>query len=712
MQISKLLIPFKKVLFITVSVISIFTFIYFTNQYDFIHGINFDKNEFLMFPGKIMRIAPLGYAIDLMGSFTIAVLFSFCCISLGAFLIWHFVKNEAVPEPLTFSAWVAIVCTAFLAGHALFSLIFILLGVLHLFTVAFLLPLMLLGFIIGLPFARKMLALLPAQKNLELLEAYKRNDYRLMFILSIAIVVLSLLYSSSRLSYDAVAFYFSDEKITALTNHIQFFQDNYFVASSFQTGISYAALIKFSGEQAARIYTWINGLVLIVFSLAIAEKVGLSKQARLIALILLITSSAFLDLTGDGKVDIISTAAAMAAVYWAISNADKRVKPISILTGLLTGLAIASRPYNAFLVCAFIGIYYILKTYSNKSFKVIRLIKPALWIGLGVFCLVISHLVINWIILGDPLAMIKNLQAYNSPDKWHWTIPPNYLWIIRLLYPVSVTFINIPQSDGNISPLFICALTGMMLGIVKIKLEKPLGLITLASMLTLVVWLCLIFTVFEIRYVLFLWVLLFMPIANGIESLLAGEDFFLKRFAQSMLVLLLFFSVLRTTFISIDTYSPADQSGNSHCDGYAYCDLLIPINNLAPVGTRVLMLSAYRYYLRSDLFLCSSKHEEYDILQNLSRQDKNAFWLEVYRQGYKYIAYEKNYSTVHLKLGIEPGPNETPSWMKLQPIYGKPGGDVVSYKIEINNPPVKVEQTCAKNESGIWEIQSLSGLKN
>jgi hypothetical protein len=712
MQISKLLIPFKKVLFITVSAISLFIFITFTNQYDFIHGISFDKNELLMFPGKIMRIAPLGYAIGLMGSFTIAVLFSFCCISLGAFLIWHFVKNEAASEPLTFSAGAAIFCTAFLAGHALFSIIFILLGALHLFTLGFLFPLMLIGFIIGLPFARKMLALFPTPKNLELFEAYKRNDYKLMFIFAIAIVVFSLLYSSSRLSYDAVAFYFSDEKITALTNHIQFFQDNYFVASSFQTGISYAALIKFAGEQAARIYTWINGLVVIVFSLAIAEKVGLSKQARLIVLILLITSSAFLDLTGDGKVDIISTAAAMAAVYWAACNADKRLKSISILTGLLAGLAIASRPYNAFLVCAFIGIYYVSKTYSNKSFKPISLIKPALWIGLGISCLVISHLVMNWIILGDPLAMIKNLQAYNSPDKWHWTIPPSYLWIIRLLYPVSVTFINIPQSDGNISPLFICTLTGMLLGIIKIKLEKPLGLITLASLITLVVWLCLIFTVFEIRYVLFLWVLLFMPIANGIENLLAGEDLLLKRFAQSMLVLLLFFSAIRTTFISIDTYSPADKSGNSHCDDYAYCDLLIPINNLAPIGTRVLTLSAYRYYLRSDLFLCSSKHEEYDILKNLSLQDKNAFWLEVYRQGYKYIAYEKNYTSVHLKLGVEPGPDETPAWMKLEPIYGKPGDDVVSYKIEINNPPIKVEQMCAKNESGIWEVQPFSDLQN
>ena len=701
----------QKSFFLIWAITSIFIVVCLTNRVDFIHGFVFQKDELLLFPLKLARIEPLGFVWNLLRSFLYAALLSVAYGSFGSIVIWQLIKGEVRQH--TILSWAAVLCSAFVTGHAVFSIIFIYLAAIDKFTAGLLIFCLAVGFIIGLPFLRKLLVLLPDNRKIELGEIFESNDYKWTFVLSITVFFLCLMYTSSRISYDAVAFYFSDEKITALTNHIQFFQNDVFVASSFQAGISYAALIKISGEQAARVYPWINALVIIVFSLAIGEKVGLSKRARVIVLALVLTSTAFLDLTGDGKVEIIGTTAAMASVYWAINNADRRAKAVFFLIGLFAGVAIASRIYNAFLVPAFIGIYYLTQIYSSKRSEIPGLLKSLfLWVGAGIFCIMISHLYINWIILGDAFAFLKNFHALDSTDKWYWTIDPKNIWVIRLLYPLTATFINSPQSDGSISPLVICALAGILLRIKRgTQITKPLLEITVAAIIALVFWLCIIYTVFEIRYVLFLWVLLFMPIAVTIENFLSTQDILLKRFIQLLLVFLLSYSAIRVAFISIDTYSPVDELGNPHCYDYSYCDSLEPINKSASAGSRVLALSAFKYYLRSDLLLCASKHEEYSALQPLSFQDINAFWTEVYRQGYQYVVYEKLHTSQHLRFGIEPDPNKTPPWLKLEALYGKPGDDIVSYKINVYNPPVKIESTCVENEPGTWEVQSLTNAK-
>ena len=105
-------------------------------------------------------------------------------------------------------------------------------------------------------------------------------------------------------------------------------------------------------------------------------------------------------------------------------------------------------------------------------------------------------------------------------------------------------------------------------------------------------------------------------------------------------------------------------------------------------GERVLTLGAFRYYLRTDLFACSTTEPEYSRFEELSRTDNIAFWTEVYRDGYQYMAYESNYSMRHLYLGMIPNPYNTPAWLKLEPIFGKPGDTEVTYELEATNPPI------------------------
>jgi hypothetical protein len=359
-----------------------------------------------------------------------------------------------------------------------------------------------------------------------------------------------------------------------------------------------------------------------------------------------------------------------------------------------------------------IGIFYLLQAYKERKkdadFFYSQFVKPILWISVGVICLLAYHLIANWEILGDPLAFIKNIATVNW-SQWQWALNPNQIWKFRLFYPLVITYLNTPQTLGNITPLFVAFLPALLITGIrkKAQISNDLIILVLAAFITLLLWVIMIQTIFEIRYVFFVWIILFLPASVIIEKTLDGSDPFLQVSTKSLLIILLAFITVRIVYISIDSYSPVDREGNPHCYNFMFCDLLNPVNELAAPGDRVLSLNAFRYYLRTDLFACSTTFGEYTTLENLAHEDNIAFWTEVYREGYKFITYESNYSVWHLTLGMIPNPYNTPPWLTLQPIYGKPGDPEVAYQIHVKDPPVKVGLTCQKSISGVWELNQV-----
>lgn len=125
---------------------------------------------------------------------------------------------------------------------------------------------------------------------------------------------------------------------------------------------------------------------------------------------------------------------------------------------------------------------------------------------------------------------------------------------------------------------------------------------------------------------------------------------------------------------------------------------------MAKPGERILTLNAYRYYLRPELFVCSSKNTEYTEIIKASLVSNEAFWLEVHRQGYTFIAYERNYAIRHLHMSFFPDPKNTPPWIQLKKLEDDMDGFFVSYKIEYISPPYKMEKSCLKIND-IWLVQ-------
>jgi hypothetical protein len=662
--------------------------------------------EWQYFPAKLGRIDLMSYGINLLGSLLGAIVFSLACVSLGMFLtkalkLFGQYSSQSILSRLALSS------THFLLGHAFFSLIFLALCGLYELTPFSVAVILFLGLVSGLSHFKSIFPQLFVKEQL-----HNRKD-RIIFWLSTSILLLALLQSSARISYDSTAIYFSDAKLTASANQIQFFTTGTFEASVFQTAIQYTALIQLFGDQAARMFSWVCGVIIIIFSLALGERVGLSKQASAILFAVLMTSTAFIDLLGDGKVDLISSMPAIAAVYWMVVHNQNQSseKSTYLLIGFLIGLAIIGRPFNAFLLVIFTVLFYLQRAFLRTGLNLSSFnlfFDSIFWISTGAIGLGVYHLFANWMILGDPFAFISSAVNINSASG-PWDADPDQILALRLLYPFVATFRNTPQSLGNISPFAIAFLPALLLPDVrkKLKLSRELLSLVAISAVTILLWIISFFTVVELRYVLFLWIILFLPTAEIIVVSLKSGNHLFQVMTRGLIILLLLFINFRALFISLDSYSPLDQQGNPVCHDYVFCEYLKPINQSAASGDRVLTLGAYRYYLRTDLFECSTTHEEYSILQDLSYQDHEAFWREVYRRGYKYIAYENDYTVRHLRFGIVPDYKAVPAWIELEPIFGHPDDLVVAYRIHYLDPLEEIEYSCTQVADGKWKTVKI-----
>ena len=651
-------------------------------------------------PEKLSRISIPKYALDTLIAFLGMTIYGASCVSLGMAIseIFHFdeiIKKNNLLRKHVF------VPSCFLIGNAAFSIIFLSIASLLRLTVVHSVVILSIGLLSGFSKIKK----LPAPT------IYLGNGFEKVIIaLSITILGISLLQSSARLSYDASSMYFSIAKLSALKQHAEYYLEKGFNVSAFHSVIQASAIIQVFGDQSARMVSWLFGVVNISLALALAEFVGTVTLARRILPILILTSTAFLDLIGDGKVDLISSAYCLAAVYWmAIKVVDQRQSRIFfLLSGFFVGFACILRPHNAFLLGIFITTYLLQKIKTGKL-SLSRAAKHAAWMSLGAVGFVLYHFLINKIIFGSPFAFWSVMTDLN-PTNGAWDFKPETIWMRRLFYPFVITFKNSGASLGNITPLFLTFLPLLADRNIwrRIQFHQEAAQIGTSAVLTLLLWIITIFTVVEVRYVMFLWIILFIFIAEIAAKTLEAASIILRNLVATSMLVLLSFIIVRSIYISFSTYSPIDDQGNPQCYDSAFCLPIREINERANRGERVLMLSAFRYYLRTDLFTCSTNHEEYDVIRDISVQNSERFWLEIYRRGYKYIVYEYGYSRLNIKLEITPDPENTPDWIELTPIYGVPGDLQVAYKINIKKPPTMLDTICVRNPLGIWELQPIN----
>ena len=647
----------------------------------------------------VARIPAGQYALDLLGALLGAIAFSAACVSLGLTILRRWGKSEA--------NYLALATTAFIAGEVVYSLIFLTCIILYKLTPQIGAAILALGLLIGL---RRNVAFFSNRRSGGFLSQLTRGD-KIVLGLVLAVMLLAIMYSSARLSYDAVIEDLSQAKIMAVTQTAAYtYPKDPFLVSSFHSGILYTALIQLFGDQSARMLSWFNGLAILVLGLAIGEEAGLSPRARLWVLVLLVTTTAYMDLLGDGKVELISTAALLTGVYWMLRGAKAPSESTFALIGFLIGFAMIARPYNIFLAPLFMVVFYtihLIYRSRDQASDFRRFTWMAVWMLPSLCAMGAFHLLQNWLWLGNPIAPLVE-GTHLSASLWQVQSDPRLLNVYRLLYPVTITFVNSPQSLGNISPFFVGGLPFLLIRRVRDEVrERPILLqLTLAAIITLILWIVLFFTVVEIRYVLFAWVLLFVFIAQAIDSALGGMGLPMRIMTRATAWLLLIFMGARAAVIAVGTYSPIDARGQAHCYDLGYCTFLMPLNDAAPTGARVFVLNAYRYYLRPDLFACSSRAQEYAKMESLAQQNSPEFWVELYRGGFQYVTFETNYAVFHSHFGNVPSLQSIPSWLHVSQTSATTDGLLRIYRIDAAKPPIQPGSYCDEEPGGIWQIRS------
>ena len=643
------------------------------------------------------RISPGPFFFQLLIAVLGIGVFCGACVSLGIAILGDWSKLQA--------NFLAVGSTAFLVGEIIFSVFFLTVLVLYKLTPQIVAVSLAIALLIGLRSIRPFVA---GWRRRILPREFRQGD-RFMVTLAFAVLILGILYSTSRLSYDSVVQYFTHAKIMAVTQApVYSLPGDPFLVSSLHSSILFTALIQLFGDQSARMLSWVNGIVILLLGLSIGKEAGISPRARLWFIVLMVTSTAFVDLLGDGKVELISTAPLLAGIYWMLRSIKEPNEWTFALIGFLIGFAMIARPYNIFLaplfVVAFYTIYSVIRN-REPSFDFRKFLFAGAWMVPYLWAMGAFHLLQNLLWLGNPIAPLVN-GTHLSAASWQWQFDPKLLYVFRWLYPFTVSFANSPQSLGNISPLFVGFLPLLLFRRIRsdIRQRPILAWVATAALLTLVLWVFLFFTVLEIRYVWSLWVLLFLVIAQVMDSATDVLGRLLRIAPVALASCLIIYMGVRALVIAVATYSPIDASGQAHCYDTPFCSFLDPLNRTAPERARVFVLNAYRYYLRPDLFTCSSRAPEYAGLQSLAQQNSPVFWVELYRQGFQYVTYEDNYAVFHTRFGRLPTTAGVPAWLHISQVSSAPDGQERVYKLDAVSPPLQPVLDCQPNHSGILQI--------
>ncbi|MCE7915896.1 MAG: hypothetical protein DYH15_14835 [Nitrosomonas sp. PRO4] len=647
---------------------------------------------------------PLGdYIFDITYSFFKLLLFLLSCLSLGLRII----GGRAVDR----EKFLGRGAIAFLLGEIVYSYFF--LGVIRIFQLPpwFVGFVYCIGFISGVPLLASYVQ--DVYKNAKINGDGKIENVIVLFSLVGLGIGLSL--TSNRLGYDAAAEYFSQSKIMAETySPIFFYPNNTILVSGFHPGILFTSLIQLFGDQTARMVSWLNGIIIVILGISISDSVGFTRRARVYYLVLMGTSTAFIDLLGDGKVELISTAPLMGALYLLTYNLWNPSRERNILIGVFFGYSIISRPYNIFLVPVFMISIILFEFFSGLQRKKhdmrigIKTMLSYIWMLPTLLFSGAFFLWQNDAWLGSPLAPFEYSTAVlDTVDAWQFQFDPSLLSAARIFYPFTVTLLNTGQGLGNISPYFLGFLPFSLLYLSNKQweiLSSRFDYILASTVIVLVLWICLFYTVVEVRYVLFLWMILLIYCGRLMDLAMQFLPNWGRTIVNISLIGISIYMPSRTLAMSFEAYAPIQNDGQALCYGLDDCTYFNVVNEVALPGDRVFVLFAYRYYLRPDLFVCSSRVEDYSYFAHLRDENPTLFWSELYNEGYKYIVYEKHLSEKRYQFGRLPDLSTVPDWLHVEEIAVSEKGDNFVYSLDTRDPPFLPEKKCVKSRSGLWVI--------
>jgi len=299
--------------------------------------------------------------------------------------------------------------TRFLLGQGLLANLWVILALMHVFS-----PLLVKGIIAGL-------LIVGVMSNYRLLvgtakqlwgigqEWLREKEDVKLFILAGLFIWLAWLASIGRPStFDGTRFYLALPKVISTSEQLKplpGFED----ATSFglQGEMHFAALMTMGSPESIQVFSWLTLTAGIICLLALGRRAGLHRRGQWLALAMILTSSAIIELSGSGKTDMYGAAFAFAAYYWAFRIEGKDRMRASILTGLFGGLAIVAKISYAASFLPSLAVILVWRIFTQDAEKTLptRILTFVL-IGISAILVVAPQPIKNQILFGNPLAPI------------------------------------------------------------------------------------------------------------------------------------------------------------------------------------------------------------------------------------------------------------------------------------------------------------------
>lgn len=638
---------------------------------------------------------------------TITALYSFICLLLGLSLIKLISQGK---KSYAKSMPVAIVASGFLLGQGVFANAWMLLGLGSYFNVYVVWGILIFVLLAGAFFVKDNVSAITAKLR-ELPGQVDCLPFEWKALLSlIALLAITLGFESviAPPYGDAEGFYMVLPKIMASSERL-IPQVNFNIQS--QMGLSgemhYAALMLLADPQVAKLFTWITAVALSLMLMSICSEGGILIRGKIIAMVMLLTSSAFTNYICNGKVDIYGGAFGLAAYFWALKTDEEPSSLAYILAGLFTGFAAVAKFSNIPVVVP--GVMAIVAWNHLHTAKVEaigsnigypKFFKGLTLVAVFIFAAILPHLFKNYELFSEPLApfFFFSTEGYKWADvEWFSRDTTNF---ILKTYPIALIFGQYPTQEANLS-----ALTLSFAPLILLHREssfpgkKRIYQITSAAILGVVIWVVGRPSIISPRYIMAT-LLLFVPLAAvGAERIFLFQrgKTILKSVMLTAMSLMLAILIFQNywTFHKIKNYILGIRSTTAEYS--AYSKPLLALNDISSVGDRIYLAGFYSYYLRPDLLQCLNGDDDRNALKSCNTAGDR--WECLYKRGFKYLLIQ---SPSHKWMIESFKPETAPTWMTVSPVYRDDRG--VVFKITSNDPGKRPGLVCRQIHHPAWDL--------
>lgn len=610
--------------------------------------------------------------------------FVLACSSFGVRILTYFMDIlEQNFNPLM------IVNVGFLLGASIIATIWVFFAVFGVFTQSVIWATLAIAFLAGV---------LPLVKLLNQTRVYTLSGvaqlrkvgrlWQVLAFLSVVTLALTVFQAWAQLSFDASIGYFANSTLTALSGELQYANARYLVISGFHTEILYAGLQVIFDDYSARLLSWFIGISVVISVVSIALALKMRLRAIIFVVAMIASTSAFMDLLGDGKIDLSGVALVLVVIALLMQSKTITYRKLT-LTSLFSAWAILSKPTYAPLLAIFVLVMLLRQAHYAKQ----KLLYQILWLAWPASIVLGLHIVRNILWLGEPTGLMFFSKSPQLAEV-AWGYGESFASFLRASFPLFSTHLPINVSIGTLSQLWVLTLP-LVAYLFARKGSYELSFIIKLTITTLVAWVAFSPAVAEHRYVLaFTFIMYFMG-AVAVDNKDTPPQI-RKLLLIASLILLAYapFRAIATPILAPNTPEPF---AGSTCEQNPECMVIRTINSEASMNERVLPLMQYTSYLRDDLLQCIPDEVEWLKLLDIQENQPAKFWETLYVHGFDMIGTDLIYAGFSRQLNPIKLEN-IPEWLTIETRYYDEhnGYYFAVYELIADNPPDGlVRQSCA-----------------